>query len=119
VKAEQTLFIVASKTFTTQETMTNARSARAWLVERSAASRRSPKHFVAVSTNAEKVTAFGIDLANMFGFWDWVGGRYSLPSAIGLPLMISIGPRNFQKMLKGYHKMDRTSPPRRSTATCP
>ncbi len=107
VKPEQTLFIVASKTFTTQETMTNAMSARAWLVEKLADPKAVAKHFVAVSTNAEKVAAFGIDTANMFGFWDWVGGRYSLPSAIGLPLMLSIGPRNFQKMLKGYFKMDR------------
>ncbi len=107
VKAEQTLFIVASKTFTTQETMTNAMSARAWLIEKLGDPKAVAKHFVAVSTNAEKVAAFGIDTANMFGFWDWVGGRYSLPSAIGLPLMLSIGPRNFQKMLKGYFKMDR------------
>ena len=107
VKAEQTLFIVASKTFTTQETMTNALSARAWLVDKLGDEQAVAKHFVAVSTNAEKVKAFGIDTANMFGFWDWVGGRYSLPSAIGLPLMLAIGSRNFQKMLKGYHKMDR------------
>ena len=107
VKAEQTLFIVASKTFTTQETMTNAMSARAWLIEKLGDPKAVAKHFVAVSTNAEKVAAFGIDTANMFGFWDWVGGRYSLPSAIGLPLMLSIGPRSFQKMLKGYFKMDR------------
>ncbi len=107
VKPEQTLFIVASKTFTTQETMTNALSARAWLIEKLGDEKAVAKHFVAVSTNAEKVRAFGIDTANMFGFWDWVGGRYSLPSAIGLPLMLAIGPRHFQKMLKGYHKMDR------------
>lgn len=107
VKAEQTLFIVASKTFTTQETITNAMNARAWLIDKLGSEAAVAKHFVAVSTNAEKVAAFGIDTANMFGFWDWVGGRYSLPSAIGLPLMLSIGPRNFKKMLKGYHKMDR------------
>ena len=107
VKAEQTLFIVASKTFTTQETMTNAMNARAWLVGQLGSEAAVAKHFVAVSTNAEKVAAFGIDTANMFGFWNWVGGRYSLPSAIGLPLMLAIGPRHFQKMLKGYHKMDR------------
>ena len=107
VKAEQTLFIVESKTFTTQETMTNAMNARAWLIEQLGNEAAVAKHFVAVSTNAEKVAAFGIDTANMFGFWNWVGGRYSLPSAIGLPLMISIGPRHFQKMLKGYFKMDR------------
>lgn len=107
VKPEQTLFIVASKTFTTQETMTNAMSARAWLVEKLGDAAAVSKHFIAVSTNAEKVAAFGIDTANMFGFWDWVGGRYSLPSAIGLPLMLAIGPKNFQKMLNGYFKMDR------------
>ncbi|MBO7653698.1 MAG: glucose-6-phosphate isomerase [Kiritimatiellae bacterium] len=113
VKADQTLFIVASKTFTTQETMTNAESARAWLLEALAGpDGKAPadavaKHFVAVSTNAEKVAEFGIDTANMFGFWEWVGGRYSLPSAVGLPLMIAIGPRHYQKMLKGYYRMDR------------
>ena len=107
VKPEQTLFIIASKTFTTQETMTNANSARAWLIEKLGDEAAVAKHFVAVSTNAEKVAEFGIDTANMFGFWEWVGGRYSLPSAVGLSLMISIGPRNFNKMLKGYYKMDR------------
>lgn len=110
VKADQTLFIVASKTFTTQETMTNALSARAWLLERIPAQNANDvvaKHFVAVSTNAEEVSKFGIDTANMFGFWDWVGGRYSLPSAIGLSLMLYVGPRNFAKLLKGYWKMDR------------
>jgi len=107
VKAEQTLFIVASKTFTTQETMTNAESARDWLIENLGDEAAVSKHFVAVSTNAAKVAEFGIDTANMFGFWDWVGGRYSLPSAIGLPLMIAIGARNYRKMLKGYFKMDR------------
>ena len=110
VKADQTLFIVASKTFTTQETMTNALSARAWLLDKLPS--RNPndvvsKHFVALSTNAEEVTKFGIDVKNMFAFWDWVGGRYSLPSAIGLSLMLSIGPRNFQRFLKGYWKMDK------------
>jgi len=110
VKAEQTLFIVASKTFTTQETMTNALSARAWLIEKLPSVNPNDvvsKHFVAVSTNAEEVSKFGIDVANMFGFWDWVGGRYSLPSAIGLSLMLSIGPANFRKLLKGYWKMDK------------
>lgn len=107
VKAEQTLFIVASKTFTTQETMTNANSARDWLISKLGASDAVAKHFVAVSTNVDEVSKFGIDTENMFGFWDWVGGRYSLPSAIGLPLMIAIGPRNFSKMLKGYHRMDK------------
>ena len=110
VKADQTLFIVASKTFTTQETMTNALSARAWLIEKIPSVNPNDvvsKHFVAVSTNAEEVSKFGIDVANMFGFWDWVGGRYSLPSAIGLSLMLSIGPANFRKLLKGYWKMDK------------
>jgi glucose-6-phosphate isomerase len=107
VKAEQTLFIVASKTFTTLETMTNAQSARAWLLEKLGDKKAVAKHFVAVSTNAEEVSAFGIDVKNMFGFWDWVGGRYSLPSAIGLSLMIAIGPNNFKRLLKGYWKMDR------------
>ena len=109
VKADQTLFIVASKTFTTQETMTNALSARAWLLEKLPSVNPNDvvaKHFVALSTNADEVTKFGIDPANMFGFWDWVGGRYSLPSAIGLSLMIFIGPRNFTRLLQGYWKMD-------------
>jgi glucose-6-phosphate isomerase len=103
----ETLFIVASKTFTTQETMTNAQSARAWTL----AALKDPacvaRHFVAVSTNAVEVKRFGIDTANMFGFWDWVGGRYSLCSAIGLPLMVAIGPENFTAMLDGFHAMDR------------
>ena len=110
VKADQTLFIVASKTFTTQETMTNAFSARAWLLDQLPSVNPNDvvsKHFVAVSTNAEEVAKFGIDTANMFGFWDWVGGRYSLPSAIGLSLMLFIGPRNYAKFLKGYWKMDK------------
>ena len=109
VKAEQTLFIVASKTFTTQETMTNAKSARDWLLSKikGKANDVVAKHFVALSTNEAEVVKFGIDPKNMFAFWDWVGGRYSLPSAIGLSLMISIGPRNFQRLLKGYWKMDR------------
>ena len=107
VKPAQTLFVVASKTFTTQETMTNAMTARKWLVEKLGSESAVARHFVAVSTNAEKVTEFGIKTENMFGFWDWVGGRYSLPSAIGLPLMIAIGARNFNKMLKGYNRMDK------------
>ena len=110
---QETLFIVASKTFTTQETMTNAESAKSWLLKSLVDPAAVAKHFVALSTNAEKVAAFGIDTANMFGFWDWVGGRYSLPSAIGLPLMIAIGPENFVAMLEGYHAMDqhfRTAP---------
>jgi glucose-6-phosphate isomerase len=104
---EETLFIVASKTFTTQETMTNAESARAWTLAKLKDSAAIAKHFVAVSTNAAKVAAFGIDPENMFVFWDWVGGRYSLASAIGLPLMIAIGPENFDDLLNGFHVMDR------------
>ncbi len=107
IKADQTLFIVASKTFTTQETMTNALTAREWLVEKLGAREAVARHFVAVSTNTEEVSAFGIDPKNMFVFWNWVGGRYSLTSAIGLPLMLAIGPRNFNKFLKGFHRMDR------------
>src|SRR4051794_10957674 len=103
----ETLFIVSSKTFTTLETMTNAHTARDWLVaglkgEDSA----TAKHFVAVSTNAQEVAKFGIDTANMFGFWDWVGGRYSMDSAIGLSTMLAIGPDNFRAMLDGFHEMD-------------
>lgn len=116
VKADQTLFIVASKTFTTQETMTNAMTARAWLVQQLGEAAVA-KHFVAVSTNAAKVAEFGIDTANMFGFWDWVGGRYSLPSAIGLSLMIAIGVTNYKRLLAGYEAMDkhfRTAPFRRN-----
>ena len=107
VKADQTLFVVVSKTFTTQETMTNASNARAWLIKKLGDEKAVARHFVAVSTNAEKVAAFGIDTANMFGFWNWVGGRYSLTSAVGLSLMIAIGEKNFLKMLKGFFKMDR------------
>ncbi len=103
----ETLFIVASKTFTTQETMTNAESAKAWLLKSLGDPSAVAKHFVALSTNAEKVAAFGIDTANMFEFWDWVGGRYSLTSAIGLSLMIAIGAENFFAMLDGYFAMDR------------
>ena len=108
VKADRTLFIVASKTFTTLETLTNAVSARDWLLAAFDGDKTAvAKHFVAVSTNAEKVAEFGIDTKNMFGFWDWVGGRYSMPSAIGLSLMLAIGPANFERMLKGYYAMDR------------
>ena len=106
VKADQTLFIVASKTFTTQETMTNALSARAWLVKELGDEKAVANHFVAVSTNADEVSKFGIDTANMFGFWDWVGGRYSMCSAIGLPIMLQIGPERFVEMLEGHHEMD-------------
>jgi glucose-6-phosphate isomerase len=111
---QETLFIISSKTFTTLETMTNAHTARAWLLaglgnDESAVS----KHFVAISTNAAEVKKFGIDTANMFGFWDWVGGRYSMDSAIGLSTMLAIGPDNFRSMLDGFHEMDehfRTAP---------
>jgi glucose-6-phosphate isomerase len=117
----ETLFIVSSKTFTTLETMTNAETARAWLLrgldEEDGPGRPAPsavaKHFVAVSTNASKVTEFGIDPDNMFGFWDWVGGRYSMTSAIGLSTMLAVGPENFRMMLDGFHQMDqhfRTAP---------
>src|SRR5450759_3279520 len=102
----ETLFIVASKTFTTQETMTNAQSAKAWLLDALLNPAAIARHFVAVSTNTAEVARFGIDPANMFGFWDWVGGRYSLCSAIGLPLMIAIGPEAFIQMLEGCHAMD-------------
>jgi len=112
--AEETLFIVSSKTFTTQETMTNAHTARAWfLAQRGSDEKSVAKHFVAVSTNAEEVAKFGIDTANMFEFWDWVGGRYSMTSAIGLSTMLAIGPENFHSMLNGCHQMDehfRTAP---------
>jgi glucose-6-phosphate isomerase len=110
----ETLFIVSSKTFTTLETMTNAQSARDWLLKGLGGKPKAvAKHFVAVSTNAEKVSAFGIDTANMFGFWDWVGGRYSMDSAIGLSTMLVIGPNNYRAMLAGFHEMDvhfRTAP---------
>jgi len=109
----ETLFIVASKTFTTLETMTNARTARAWLLKALGDERAVAKHFVAVSTNAAEVQKFGIDTANMFGFWDWVGGRYSMESAIGLSTMIAIGPERFRELLDGSHQMDehfRTAP---------
>ena len=104
--AAETLFIVASKTFTTQETMTNARTAREWVLSELHDEAAVAQHFVAVSTNAEEVAAFGIDRKNMFEFWDWVGGRYSLCSAIGLPLMIAIGADNFGRMQDGFHAMD-------------
>ena len=110
----ETLFIVSSKTFTTLETMTNAQTAREWSVAGLDGEERSvAKHFVAVSTNAAEVSRFGIDTANMFGFWDWVGGRYSMDSAIGLSTMIAVGPENFRAMLNGFHDMDehfRTAP---------
>jgi glucose-6-phosphate isomerase len=113
VAADQTLFIISSKTFTTLETMTNAQTARAWALRQLGDEAAIARHFVAVSTNAAGVEQFGIDPANMFEFWDWVGGRYSLPSAIGLSLMIAIGPERFREMLAGFHAMDehfRTAP---------
>ena len=111
--AEETLFIISSKTFTTLETMTNAHTARVWALETLKHSGAIAKHFVAVSTNAAAVEKFGIDTANMFEFWDWVGGRYSMDSAIGLATMLAIGPDNFRAMLDGFHQMDehfRTAP---------
>jgi glucose-6-phosphate isomerase len=104
--AEETLFIVSSKTFTTLETMTNAHSARDWALSALGDEAAIAKHFVAVSTNAEKVTEFGIDTDNMFGFWEWVGGRYSMDSAIGLSTMLAIGPDRFAELLAGFHEMD-------------
>jgi glucose-6-phosphate isomerase len=113
LNAEETLFIISSKTFGTIETLTNANSARDWLVEKLGNTSAVAKHFVAVSTNEERVAAFGIDTANMFRFWDWVGGRYSMDSAIGLSTMLAIGPEQFTELLAGFHAMDehfRTSP---------
>jgi glucose-6-phosphate isomerase len=104
--AEETLFIVCSKTFTTLETLTNAHTARAWALSKLGDERAIRRHFVAVSTNAKEVAKFGIDTANMFGFWDWVGGRYSMDSAIGLSTMIAIGPESFGQMLEGFHAID-------------
>jgi glucose-6-phosphate isomerase len=106
LKADETLFIVASKTFTTLETMTNANSARAWALAQLGDEKAVANHFVALSTNAEAVAKFGIDTANMFGFWDWVGGRYSMDSAIGLSTMLAIGPDQFKELLAGFHAMD-------------
>jgi glucose-6-phosphate isomerase len=109
----ETLFIISSKTFTTLETMTNAHTAREWSLRALGDEKAVAKHFVAVSTNAAEVTKFGIDTANMFGFWDWVGGRYSMDSAIGLSTMIAIGPDHFRAMLNGFHAIDehfRTTP---------
>jgi glucose-6-phosphate isomerase len=111
--ASETLFIISSKTFTTLETMTNAQTARQWVIEALGSDNAVAKHFVAVSTNAAEVQKFGIDTANMFGFWDWVGGRYSMDSAIGLSTMLAVGPENFREMLAGFHAMDehfRTTP---------
>jgi len=113
LSAEETLFIVSSKTFGTLETLTNATSARDWVLGQLGDPSAIAKHFVAVSTNAERVSEFGIDTANMFGFWDWVGGRYSMDSAIGLSTMVALGPDQFNEMLAGFHAMDehfRTAP---------
>jgi glucose-6-phosphate isomerase len=113
LSAEETLFIISSKTFGTLETLTNAESAREWVVSALGSADAVANHFVAVSTNAERVAAFGIELANMFGFWDWVGGRYSMDSAIGLSTMIALGPDQFGELLAGFHDMDehfRTAP---------
>jgi glucose-6-phosphate isomerase len=113
LEPEETLFIVSSKTFGTLETMTNARSARQWAIAKLGSELAIAKHFVAVSTNAQRVSEFGIDPANMFGFWDWVGGRYSMDSAIGLSTMLAIGPDHFRDMLAGFHALDehfRTAP---------
>jgi glucose-6-phosphate isomerase len=113
LRAEETLFIISSKTFGTLETLTNAHSARDWVIGQLGDEAAVAKHFVAVSTNAERVANFGIDTANMFGFWDWVGGRYSMDSAIGLSTMLAIGPEHFAEMLAGFHEVDghfRTAP---------
>jgi glucose-6-phosphate isomerase len=113
LSAEETLFIVSSKTFGTLETLTNATSARDWILRELGDKKAIARHFVAVSTNAERVSAFGIDTANMFGFWDWVGGRYSMDSAIGLSTMVALGPEQFAELLAGFHDMDehfRTAP---------
>jgi glucose-6-phosphate isomerase len=104
--AAETLFVISSKTFITLETMTNAHSARDWMLKTFSDEKAIARHFVAVSTNAEEVTKFGIDTANMFEFWDWVGGRYSMESAIGLSTMLAVGPDNFREMLNGFHEMD-------------
>ena len=106
LSADETLFVISSKTFVTLETLTNATSARRWVIDALGDDSAVAKHFVAVSTNAEKVADFGIDTANMFGFWDWVGGRYSMDSAIGLSTMLAIGPEHFGEMLAGFHAMD-------------
>src|SRR5260370_9891922 len=113
VDTSETLFIISSKTFTTLETMTNAHSARDWSLKGFGGDVKAvAKHFVAVSTNAAKVSEFGIDTANMFEFWDWVGGRYSMDSAIGLSTVLAIGPDNFPALLDGFHQMDHHFPRR-------
>jgi glucose-6-phosphate isomerase len=117
IEPDETLFVICSKTFTTLETLTNARSARAWCLQGLGDEKAVAKHFVAVSTNADEVAKFGIDLDNMFGFWDWVGGRYSMDSAIGLSTMLAIGAEEFRALLAGFHAMDehfRSAPPDRN-----
>jgi len=117
LEQEETLFVISSKTFSTLETMTNAATARKWIVDRHGSDAAVARHFVAVSTNEDAVRKFGIDTQNMFGFWDWVGGRYSMDSAIGLATMIAIGPDNFRDMLTGFRAMDehfRTAPPKQN-----
>jgi glucose-6-phosphate isomerase len=114
LNAEETLFIISSKTFGTIETFTNAKTARSWLIEKLGDGTAVAKHFVAVSTNGQRVAAFGIDTKNMFRFWNWVGGRYSMCSAIGLSTMLAVGPEHFSQLLGGFHSMDedfRTSLP--------
>ena len=118
LSAEETLFIISSKTFATLETITNATSARDWVVGELGDEAAVAKHFVAVSTNAERVREFGIDTANMFEFWDWVGGRYSMDSAIGLSIMVAIGPDQFGEMLAASTPWTSISAPRRCRRTC-
>ena len=115
---EETLFVISSKTFTTLETMTNAHTARAWLLDGLGDESAIAKHVVAVSTNREEVERFGIDPANMFGFWDWVGGRYSMDSAIGLSTMLAIGPEASRRCLPASTRWTSISVPRRSPRTC-
>ena len=103
ITPERTLFLIASKTFTTQETMTNAHTARLWFLKKAKNEKHIAKHFVALSTNEKEVVKFGIDKKNIFGFWDWVGGRYSLWSSIGLSIALTIGYKNFEQLLKGAH----------------
>src|SRR5213078_5012772 len=107
VNPEETLFLIASKTFTTQETMTNANTAREWFLKKAKDEKYIASHFVALSTNEKEVVKFGIDKKNMFEFWDWVGGRYSLWSAIGLSIALTIGYKNFEQLLKGAHEIDK------------
>ena len=121
LQPEATLFVICSKTFTTIETLTNAKAAREWCLHALGDDKAVSKHFVAVSTNAEEVTKFGIAPDNMFGFWDWVGGRYSMDSSVGLSTMLAIGPEHFRAMLAGFHAMDthfRSSPLDKNLPCC-